>query len=241
LGNPILEGTSYLTVTLKIELQKEFNRLHSLELNRIYDAYNVDSNDKQKRKISKSEFENLRTNQLINLSKRKNWRYSLNTRGLLLFLLATMKEEVKPGGRERNVEISQVLENLSKNFKEEFPFLMYYKDIMILYKQVPEQKKSQYAYFQIKCLKQIALELQSQIDTIDKEELDYYIIKRYSEESTRYFVSPTLPGAPLTGLVGLIPYPVRKYLVITLLKMRDYLRTKLTEFEYDIERFAVNT
>jgi ribosomal protein S6 len=151
-----------------------------------------------------------------------------------------MDKRNRKGGRKRNVEISNVLENLSDNFQKEFPFLVHYKGIKKLHKQVPEQKKSQYAYFQVRCLKQIALELQNQLDTIDKEELDYYIIKRHYEESSRYFVSPTLAGAPLAGLIRVIPDPVRKYLVTNLLIMRDYLRTKLQEFEYNIERFSVN-
>jgi hypothetical protein len=238
--DPTQEGRSYLSVTLKSEVQKEFDRLKSVDINQLYNTHNTDDNGELRNTISKSDFEDLRINLLSKWSERKNWRYSLNTRGLMLYLLAMIKEENKGGGRKRNVEISNVLENLSDNFQKEFPFLIHYKDIKDLYEQVPKQKKSQYAYFQVTYLKQIALELQNQIDTIDKEELHYYIIKRYYEESSRYFVSPTLAGAPLPGLIRVIPDPVRKYLVTNLLIMRDYLRTKLQEFEYNIERFSVN-
>jgi hypothetical protein len=38
----------------------------------------------------------------------------------------------------------------------------------------------EYEYFQVKLIKQIALELQYSLETVDKEDLGYYIIKRYS-------------------------------------------------------------
>ena len=57
--------------------------------------------------------------------------------------------------RVRNVEISKVLENLAKNYKAEFPFLIHYEEIKKLYDKLAEQ----YTYFQVMILKHIALEL----------------------------------------------------------------------------------
>jgi predicted amidohydrolase len=44
--------------------------------------------------------------------------------------------------RVRNVEISKVLENLAKNYKAEFPFLIHYEEIKKLYDKLAEQFSS---------------------------------------------------------------------------------------------------
>ena len=52
-------------------------------------------------------------------------------------------------------------------------------------------------------LKHIALELlQYRLDTISKKELDYYIIKRYSEVLTWYYIAPLkISPSPLPKLI----------------------------------------
>ena len=100
----------------------------------------------------------------------------MNIRGLIQYVLGMINEENEKGGRARNVEVSKVLENLSENFKEEFPFLFHYKEIKELYDKLAVEKGggrssllSEYEYFHVQLIKQIALELQYSLDTIDKD------------------------------------------------------------------------
>ena len=64
---------------------------------------------------------------------------SLNTRGLILYMLGILKEN-EENHRVRNVEVSKVLENLAENYKKEFPFLIHYKEIKELYDKLATNK-----------------------------------------------------------------------------------------------------
>jgi hypothetical protein len=163
----------------------------------------------------------------------KNWQYSINTRGLIFYILGKIAEENnEEHGRARNVQISNILENLSQNYKEGFPFLLHYREIKELYdKIVTEEGVTDYLYFQVKIIKKIALELQYHIDTISKKELDYYITKRYSDELTKRFVGPIRYRSLVPRLEVIIPPIIRKYLVYNLACMREYLRDELERIE----------
>ena len=51
-------------------------------------------------------------------SDRRNHEYSLNSRGLILYVLGMIKEENEESGRVRNVEISDVLQNLFRKLQK---------------------------------------------------------------------------------------------------------------------------
>jgi hypothetical protein len=90
-------------------------------------------------------------------SDRRNWKYSLNTRGLILHVLGMIKEE-NEDGRVRNVQISSVLKNLSENYGDEFAFLVHFSEIEKLYNTLAEkegkEKKTRTVYaFPSKTLK----------------------------------------------------------------------------------------
>jgi hypothetical protein len=76
--------------------------------------------------------------------------------------------------RVRNVEISKVLENLAKNYKAEFPFLIHYEEIKKLYDKLAQQ----YTYFQVMILKYM-------LDTISKKELDYYCLMSWDNNKLK--------------------------------------------------------
>ena len=77
---------------------------------------------------------------------RSHWKYSLNTRGLILLVLGIVEEEKRENGRVKNVEISNILEDSSENFKKDFPYLMCYNEIKEIYDELAKKEK-RYEYF----------------------------------------------------------------------------------------------
>lgn len=100
----------------------------------------------------------------------RNYRYSLNIRGLLLYLLGVNDINIKTNKKHTDTrKISRVLENLSENCKNDFPFLLYYKDFQrVLGKP-----------FMIHLFKDISVELQNQLDTSSIPFLTYWVTFRY--------------------------------------------------------------
>jgi hypothetical protein len=90
----------------------------------------------------------------------------------------------------------------------------YYK--LSIEKGIPE-----YEHFHVKIITQIAKELRYSLDTIDKEDLTYYITKRYSEGLTwRYMIPLKLSLSPM-------PKVIREYHVYTQELIRNYLEKEL--------------
>jgi hypothetical protein len=91
-------------------------------------------------------------------NNRKNIRYALPIRGLLLYLLKTSD----------NRSIRKTIKNLSLDL-ERFPFLLHYMDFEKLFG----------SSFLIRLLKDIAIELQNQLDTHNLDFLEYWVTNRY--------------------------------------------------------------
>lgn len=241
-GNPARKGTSYLRVSLNERANQKVERIKSMNP----DLFNCTDNVKTiSSKCLLSKLDDMAIISAVSEieSDRRNWKYSLNTRGLILYVLGMIKQE-NEDGRVRNVEISNVLKNLSENYGDEFVFLLHYSEIEKLYNTLAEKegkekkRPERYKHFQVKLSKQIALEFQYSLDIIDKDELDYYITMHYSRTLTWHFVAPTLPGGLLPGLVEAIPPIVRKYLVFNNVYLRKYLKSELEETEYKIKKYA---
>jgi hypothetical protein len=243
IGIPAGKGTSYLRVSLNERANKKVERIKSMNP----DLFNCTDNVKMI--SSKCLLSKLDDTAIISAvseieSDRRNWKYSLNTRGLIFYVLGMIKQE-NEDGRVRNVEISNVLKNLSENYGDEFGFLLHYSEIEKLYNTLAEEKEKEkkrpdrYKHFQVKLSKQIALEFQYSLDIIDKDELDYHITMHYSRTLAWHFVAPTLPGGLLPGLVEEIPPIVRKYLVFNNVYLRKYLKSELEETEYKIKNTLI--
>jgi hypothetical protein len=92
---------------------------------------------------------------------RGNWRYALNIRGFILYLLGEIESEKNRKGnpekkaRVHNIRISKVLENLSEHNSKEFPFLLHYSDFKNEYARLADLGEVQ-KNFEIKLLKEIA-------------------------------------------------------------------------------------
>jgi hypothetical protein len=125
-------------------------------------------------------------------NNRNNWKYSVNIRGLMLYILGEKEEEnnkkkgnIEKKGRTHNIRINNVLSNLSKYYTEEFPFLLYYDEFKEEYKKLAEAGKSEH-HFNVKLIKEIADELKYQLDNTDIESLKYWVTNRYSGKITEY-------------------------------------------------------
>jgi hypothetical protein len=129
---------------------------------------------------------------------RQYWKYCLNIRGLILYILGLIKtdkkkwnknegqkvrpEERKSGrkkgdGSYNRRRIDKTLELLSDNHLEVFPFLSNYRT----FREVLPKNHL------IDLVREVAEELQFQLDTTDIRFLKYWITKRYYTSITNYF------------------------------------------------------
>ena len=140
-------------------------------------------------------------------------RYFLNTRGLILYILGktngknpdknenenqnSSNQKQSSENREKyRKNISEVLINLSQNYPKNFPFLLHYKRFKEILKDVIKNNQH-LKYYDVDILITIAKELESQIwfdeqysnlnlDTNNNALINYWIVKRYSNEITHY-------------------------------------------------------
>ena len=110
---------------------------------------------------------------------------------------------------------------------------MRYNEIKEIYDELAKKEK-RYEYFQVRLLKQVALELQNIIDTIDTEELNYYVTKHYSTRLTidhiRYANGLLRPPQGIT-------HAIKQYFVANLVRVKEYLDVELEDTDCTIEAF----
>ena len=123
-------------------------------------------------------------NEKIKNDERK-WRYDLNIRGFILYILGEINLENK--GRGRNNRISEIL-HIQRFKADKYPFLRFYDAFREIYKQL-EDKEGLPKYYEVELLKKIALELQFLVHTADIELLNYWMTRRFSGETTYYLVA----------------------------------------------------
>jgi hypothetical protein len=165
-----------------------------------------------------------------------NWKFRLNIRGLILYILAEVElEKQKKGNADKksrihNVRISKVLENLSKNYSDEFTFLLYYTEFKREYERLGQVKELSGTY-QLNLMREIAEELRYQIQTASTSFLMYWVTKRYSEEVTRHFTNSVKLKMGLVNetFLNLSYMKLKDYQLRTFKIMKDYL-----QFEYDM-------
>jgi hypothetical protein len=160
---------TYLKCTLAEKTQKLIEKLRQSTTGKTF---------KEKIKIQ-TEITSLETN-------RGNWRYSLDIRGFIIYLLGEIELQ-REEHKVHNQRISKLLENLSKHYLEDFPFLMYDGEFKKEYETLEKDGKVP-KNFEIELLKKVAEELRFQVHTASKDFLKYWITRRYSGELTRYFI-----------------------------------------------------
>ena len=220
-GNPFERGTSYLKTSLNEKSRKESEMIRNIERQSVIDHHQRHfTTDQEDSILSKIE------------GDRSHWDYSLNTRGLILLVLGIVGEEQEK--RDRNVEVSNILRNLSENFQKDFPYLMCYDKLRKIYDEVAKEEKG-YEYFQVHLMKRVALELQCVIDTLDTDELNYYVTKHYSLPLTNYY---TGYASALTGYLESIPNSIKQYYLVNLEWIKKYLDEQLKETTFIIDNFS---
>lgn len=135
-------------------------------------------------------------------------KYFLNIRGLILYILGKIDDSNPNENEDENQKessknrekyrknISDVLANLSQNYSDNFPFLLHYKRFKEILKDIIKNHQH-LRYYDVDILITIAKELKSQIwfdeqysnlnlDTKNNALINYWIVKRYSNEITHY-------------------------------------------------------
>jgi hypothetical protein len=154
----------------------------------------------------------------------RNWRYVLNVRGLVRYVLGEIAIQNETG-RKHNARIGAMLKNLSLHYTDRFPFLLHYDDFRQEYRRLEELGKRTTLY-EVEVLKVIASELQYLVHTADLEYLKYYVTQRYSEEITRYFYRSLQSG--LIRNMGRLRYEtLRDYEKNTLHVVMNYLKEEI--------------
>ena len=133
--------------------------------------------------------------------------YSLNIRGLILYILAEIEDESKINserykGKKRkishNPQISKVIENLAKHYSSKFPFLYNFLEMRKIISKIGSSNNSE-RHYEIKILRKIAKELKHQIyfdesysnldlNNNNNNLINYWVTKRYFTELYHYFM-----------------------------------------------------
>ena len=141
------------------------------------------------------------------LLNNKLYIYSLNIRGLILYILAEIEDEKKINserskGKKRkisyNPQISRVIENLAKHYSSKFPFLYNFIEMRKIIIKIDLSKNIE-SHYEIKILRKIAEELKHQIyfderysnldlDANNNNFINYWITKRYFTEIYHYLI-----------------------------------------------------
>jgi hypothetical protein len=162
---------------------------------------------------------------------RRRWRYLLNVRGLVLYILGEIRQE-KSEKRAHNKRISNVLRNLSVRRKD-MPFLYYYEAFRKEYEKLVSVEKLP-EYYEVELIKKISEELQYIVYTADIALLQYWVTRRYSSEISYYLAAASLNG--LLILTSSLSLLIRDYQMKNLHAMKLYLVNHLKDIraQYDI-------
>lgn len=180
--------------------------------------------------------------------------YSLNIRGLILYILAEIYNEnknnfdrnkVKKRKINYNPQISRVIENLAANYSKKFPFLSNYIEMKKIINKISSSKDFE-KYYEVKILRKIADELNHQInfderysnldvDFNNNDMMYYWITKRYFTEIIHYFayLYPFLGNDNQSEFSNLFKDYKRKMITIMeecLEKEQESLKNLLYEF-----------
>jgi hypothetical protein len=158
--------------------------------------------------------------------------YVLNIRGLIRYILGEITEEEK-SRKKHNARIAAMLKNLSENYLDRFPFLLYYDIFRKGYRRLRNEGKGFPTSYEVEVLKIIARELQYLVHTADHVYLGYYVTRRYSEEITKHFHISFRLG--LTRNLGEMRYETLKnyqkhILRIVINYLKDEMRWKNEEY-----------
>lgn len=166
---------------LDVKLEQNYEKEIELICNKTRD---LRKKINEKETISRNPF--LEINQTIELERqlfgitnnRRLWRYCLNIRGLLQYIVGEIhlenREEIS-----HNRRIQKVVENISLNYRDQFPFLLFYQEFRNLFNKT-KTIKHEYDNIEVRLIKEIASDVSNQLQSSDINFLKYYVIKKYS-------------------------------------------------------------
>src|SRR5215208_5279813 len=168
--------------------------------------------------------------------------YSLNIRGLILYILAEIKNEDEVNSKRHNdkkriinynPQISRVIENLAKHYSRKFLFLYNYLEMRNLISKIDASTNSE-KYYEVKIIRKIAEELSHQIhfdemysnldlDSNNNNMINYWLTKRYFSEISYYFayLYPFLDDETKKEFIHLFRDYQKKMLTIMLEYLKD--------------------
>jgi hypothetical protein len=206
--------------------------------------------------VSKSTYELMQSikpqdEESIKMKKGKEIKkYSLNIRGLILYVLGEVKSNEDYSSKNRSKyrqNISKVLENLSQNYPSNFPFLFNYKRFKEIFKEVTKSKNL--SSYEVEVLIIIAKELKTQIlidESFSNSNLysnndnliNFLITKRYFSELSHYFgyLSRFLNDDMNNEFINIFRDYQKKMLIL----MEEYLEKEQQSVEYLQDEFNRN-
>lgn len=187
---------------------------------------------------------------------RANWKYRLCIRSLLVYILSEIhfegeekkKKEKRREKRRRiaihNRNIDNLLYNLSRNYVEEYPFLLYYKDLKRVFDILERSGYDNAKNFQVRALREIAEELRHFLDKSKIEELIYWVTKRYHDKIEHFLWHNTISSLtiPLIENQALIDIDTCKKICTYQSEIRAFLQRYQmdeTEKENTISRYYI--
>jgi len=177
-----------------------------------------------------------------------NWLYYLNLRGLLLYTLGEMSLESKEKGKRKrkhssyNNRISNVLENLSQNYQDSFPFLLYYSNYKKEFSRLYKLRKVKKSHYEVELIRSITLELQNQVSSAHIDQLKYWTNRRFNGGITFPFTS--IPKVDYKYLrespVFITADQIRDYISKSLTFQMEYLKNEYLEVETKLDEISLD-
>ena len=141
----------------------------------------------------------------------------------------------KKDKKNHNKRIIFVIENLSKSYTNQFPFLFFYQEFRNQFKTIEKRNQKTVRNIEIEILKEIANTFRFQIQTIDIPLLEYLVTKMYSYKIMQvildYIKRDLLPEND-----QLLIKTLREYQLAMLEAMKKYLSNQkiVIENQYDL-------
>ena len=215
-------------------LDKELKPKYQSLLNQKKETYKKLNLPTTKKELNREIEELLENNRL--------YVYSLNIRGLILYILAEIEDEERINSERHknkkrkishNPQISRVIENLAKYYSSKFPFLYRFIEMKKIINKINSSKHFE-KYYEVKILRKITEEIRHQIHFDERysnsdlnfnnnDMINYWITKRYFTEIIHYF-------AYLYPFLGIDNQSEFSYL------FKDYERRMLTLMEDCLEK-----
>ena len=124
------------------------------------------------------------------------------------------------------------MENLSKKFADQFPFLEFYSEFRLEFNKIKE-KQSEYKYLEVELIKRIANSLKTSLYSLDASFLKYYVTRIYSRSILYHILKFIVKD--ISANENNLKSIIREYQLINLKSLITYLEKekKIVQNHYD--------